>query len=170
MPPRRPERGPDFNSHDTAQICLNGHFINGFYHDAPQFRQDFCKQCGAKTIIQCQDCNAEIIGYYRNAAPINLRPDVPSFCNNCGKPYPWVAAKMYAAKAMVDELDGLTDAERITIKASIDDIAANTPMTEVAVVRVKKLIPKVLASGGEALRKLIVDIASESAAKALKGQ
>jgi hypothetical protein len=70
---------------------------------------------------------------------------------------------------MADELEGLTDAERLTIKASIDDIAANTPMTEVAVVRVKKLIPKVLASGGEALRRLIVDVASETAAKALKG-
>jgi hypothetical protein len=70
---------------------------------------------------------------------------------------------------MVDELQGLTDAERITIQTSIDDIAANTPMTEVAVVRVKKLMPKVLSSGGEALRKLIVDIASEAAAKTLKG-
>jgi len=70
---------------------------------------------------------------------------------------------------MVSELQGLTDADRLIIQTSIDDIAANTPMTEVAVVRVKKLIPKVLSSGGEALRKLIVDVASETAAKALKG-
>jgi len=71
---------------------------------------------------------------------------------------------------MADELDGLTDAERLTIKASIEDIAANTAMTEVAVVRVKKLFPKILSNGGEALRRLIVEVASETAGKALRGQ
>ena len=70
---------------------------------------------------------------------------------------------------MADELDGLTDVERITLKANIDDIAANTPMTEVAALRIKKLIPTVLSSGGEALRTLVVEIASEAAAKVLKG-
>lgn len=167
MPPRTHEK--DFHSHDAAQICVNGHWIIGNFHDAPAFRQDFCRQCGAKTITGCPSCNAEIRGYYRNTAPINLRQEVPAFCANCGKPYPWIAAKIHAAKAMADELEGLTDAERLIIKASIDDIAANTPMTEVAVVRVKKLIPKILSSGGEALRRLIVDVASETAAKTLKG-
>jgi hypothetical protein len=47
---------------------------------------------------------------------------------------------------MAGELDGLTDAERITLKANLDDIAANTPMTEVAAVRIKKLMPRVLPS------------------------
>ncbi|HXD15986.1 MAG TPA: DUF2321 domain-containing protein [Vicinamibacterales bacterium] len=166
MPPRRHKE--DFDSHDTAQICLNGHWISGSYHDAPEFREPFCKHCGSRTIIQCEHCHTEIRGFYRDAIP-SLERTVPAFCHGCGKPHPWVAAKIHAAKAMVSELQGLTDADRLIIQTSIDDIAANTPMTEVAVVRVKKLIPKVLSSGGEALRKLIVDVASETAAKALKG-
>jgi hypothetical protein len=167
VPPRRHLK--DFDSHDTAQICVNGHWISGTYHDAPAFRQAFCKECGARTIIECEQCRTEIQGHYRNAAPMDWTVRVPVYCHACGKPYPWVEARIHAAKALVEELQGLTDAERITIQTSIDDIAANTPMTEVAVVRVKKLLPKVLSGGGEALRKIIVDIATETAAKALKG-
>jgi Uncharacterized protein conserved in bacteria (DUF2321) len=37
------------------------------------------------------------------------------------KPHPWTAAKVVAAKAMVDELSGLDDAEKVLLKASIDD-------------------------------------------------
>jgi len=77
----------------------------------------------------------------------------------------WTAAKVIAAKAMADELEGLNDAERLLVKASIDDIAADTPMSEVAAVRIKKLMPKVLTTGGEVLRKLIVDVASEQPRK-----
>jgi hypothetical protein len=153
--------------YDTAQICLNGHWISGSFHDFPQFRQAFCKECGAGTVTSCANCGAEIQGHYRGS--MSTRHEVPSFCHACGKPYTWMTAKIHAAKAMADELEGLTDAERITLKANIDDIAANTPMTEVAAVRVKKLIPKVLSSGGEVLRKLVVEIASEAAAKVLKG-
>ena len=167
MPPRRGEK--DFYSYDTAQICVNGHVVNLSYHDGPQFRRDFCVDCGARTIITCPSCNTEIVGHYRNHTGLEP-PMTPRFCTACGRPYPWIHARIAAAKAMADELDGLSDAERITIKASIDDIAADTPMTEVAVVRVKKLIPKVLAGGGEALRRLIVDVASETASKTLKGQ
>jgi hypothetical protein len=35
---------------------------------------------------------------------------------------------------MADELDGLNDTERLALKATIQGIAANTPMTEVAAV------------------------------------
>jgi hypothetical protein len=167
MPPRRHDK--DFDSHDAAQICVNGHYILGFYHDSPGFRQKYCRHCGALTIFKCEHCDAEITGHYRNTAPIRLREEVPAHCHNCGRPYPWIAAKIHAAKAMADELDGLTDAERILLKASIDDIAANTPMTEVAVVRVKKVMPKIGGAIGEAFRKLIVDVSSETAAKLLKG-
>jgi len=57
MPPRRhPE---DFSSYGTAQVCLNGHLANLSYHDSPEFRQEFCNQCGARTVTQCQSCGIE---------------------------------------------------------------------------------------------------------------
>lgn len=95
--------------------------------------------------------------------------EVPTFCGNCGKSFPWTAAKILAAKAMADELQELSEADRITLKASIDDIAANTPMTEVAVVRVKKLIPKLAKESADVLRRLVVDVASEAAKKLMNG-
>ena len=55
------------------------------------------------------------------------------------------------------------------LKASIDDIAANTPMTEVAVVRLKRLIPKLAKDSADVLRRLVVDVASETAKKMMTG-
>jgi hypothetical protein len=40
---------------------------------------------------------------------------------------------------MVDELEELDSHEREVLKRSIDQIAADTPMTEVAVIRFKRL-------------------------------
>jgi len=94
----------------------------------------------------------------------------PEYCADCGRPYPWTASKLDAARAMADELDGLTEAQRLTLKASIDDIAGETPTTQVAVVRVKKLISQVPSVAGEAIRKLVVDVASETAKKLLTGK
>jgi hypothetical protein len=156
--------------YDAAQVCLNGHVITDTYHRSPEFRQKFCDKCGQPTIYQCPKCKTEIRGDYHveNLFVITTGEKTPpAFCFACGKPFPWVAAKIAAAQALADEVDGLTDAERITLKASIEQIAAETPMTDVAVVRLKKLIPKVLAGGGEALRRLVVDVASEAAKKSM---
>lgn len=153
--------------YDTAQICLNGHVATGSYHDSPEFRQDYCKHCGVKTTIHCSSCNKEINGRFRGHMSLS-NISAPSFCIGCGKPYPWTAAKVVAAKAMVDELSNLDESERVLLKASIDDIAADTPMTQVAVVRVKKLIPK-MGDLAPAMRKLFVDVAGKAAAEMLKG-
>lgn len=153
--------------YDTAQVCLNGHVATSHYHDYPEFREDFCSECGAPTTTTCHVCAKEIRGSYRDTASLGDF-DPPSFCINCGKPFPWTGAKIAAAKAMADELSDLTDHERVLLKASIDDIAADTPMTQVAVVRFKKLLPKMgeLADG---MRKLVVEIAGKTAAELLKG-
>ena len=39
--------------------------------------------------------------------------DVMRFCGNCDRPFSWTTQKLYAAKAMADELGGLSDADRI---------------------------------------------------------
>ncbi len=68
---------------------------------------------------------------------------------------------------MADELSELSEHERILLKASIDDIAVDTPMTQVAVARFKKMIPKMgeLADG---MRKLAVEVPSKTAADLLR--
>jgi hypothetical protein len=162
----------DMGQYDTAQVCLNGHVITDTYYRVPQFRQDFCSMCGQATVHQCKACGTEIRGDYYVPGVIDLtmsKKVAPSFCHGCGKPHPWTAAKILAAQAMADEVEGLNDAERVMLKASIEQIASDTPMTEVAVTRIKKLIPKVAKEGVGALRRLIIDVAGKTGAELMKG-
>ena len=82
---------------------------------------------------------------------------------------PWTVSKINAAKAMADEILELSDHERVLLKASIDDIVSDTPMTEVAVLRFKRLIPKMANETAGAMRRLVVDVAGKAAAELLKG-
>jgi hypothetical protein len=128
MVERRNYNGRILDGWDTAQICLNGHTVNTMFVNEPDHNSAFCKGCGAKTITACPTCSAPIRGHYH----IEMTPGRPplggpsAFCHGCGKSYPWTSARIAAAKSMVDEVEGLDDAERILLKASIDDIAAET--------------------------------------------
>ena len=44
---------------------------------------------------------------------IGGKVSVRNYCHGCGKPYAWTRSKIIAALAMADEVDGLTDAERV---------------------------------------------------------
>jgi hypothetical protein len=71
---------------------------------------------------------------------------------------------------MVDELEELSAAEREILRKSIDQIAVDSPMTEVAVARFKKMLPKLAKESAGAMRRLVVDVAGKAAAELLKGQ
>lgn len=70
---------------------------------------------------------------------------------------------------MAEEVEGLTDADRIMLKASIDEIVADSSMTEVSVVRIKKLIPRTAKESVCAMRRLVIDVAGKTAAELLNG-
>src|SRR5258708_3342166 len=153
--------------YDTAQVCLNGHVITDRYRSYSEFQKSFCDKCGQATIVQCPSCKRDIQGEYVVEGVIGFggEPKAPSYCHSCGKPYPWTAAKINAAQAMADEIDELSDADKILLKTSIAQIAVDSPMSEVAVVRIKKILPKIAKGLGDVLRKLIIDVASETIKK-----
>ncbi len=156
------------NWYDTAQVCLNGHPINSMARLSPQRNQKFCSKCGAQTITECQLCKAPIRGYYHsNVTVIGFEYVPPKFCDNCGKPYPWTDLKLKAAQELIDEAEKLTDREKDILKQSLDDLVRDTPNTQVAVLRFKKLAAKAgdVVLGG--LRDIMVDVASETAKKIL---
>jgi hypothetical protein len=155
--------------YDTAQICLNGHVVTGSSVSLPQFKKNFCDKCGAKTIDACPKCKAPIKGNY-DAPGISIAPySVPRFCDACGQPYPWTEARIKAAQDLSDELDKLTPEDKETLKKSIDDIIRDTLQTQVAATRFKKLVAKAGADAATALRQILMDIASETAKKAIWG-
>lgn len=155
--------------YDIAQICLNGHVINSATQKMPHRSQPHCDECGAKTITKCPDCEASIRGSYLSPRRYAQIFDIsaPSFCINCGQPFPWTRAKLEAAKEMALEIDGLNDKEKSILAESLDDLVSETPRSALAVTRVKKLLSKVGVDAYEVLRKLLVDITSEAIRKQL---
>ncbi|RAN86891.1 hypothetical protein B5P41_26760 [Bacillus sp. SRB_28] len=155
--------------YDTAQICLNGHIINDSVTLYPKRKQDFCDKCGDKTIMFCQNCNANIRGDYHvpGVGSLGLTYTPPGYCYSCGKPYPWTASALEAAKELAKEVEGLTPAEQELLSQSIDEIVKNGPKTVVATTRFKKLATKFGSGIGNAFREILVDVVSESVKKSL---
>ncbi len=154
--------------YDVAQICLNGHLINDLVLARPELNKNFCDKCGAATITTCQKCNAEIPGERLPVSGfLRTRILVPAFCSNCGTSYPWTEKGLEAARELIRELEGLSEDEKAILAKDLDDIITDTPKTKVAAVRWKKALSKVGKETAHALRDILVDIASETAKKAL---
>lgn len=77
-------------SYDVQQVCLKGHQITAHYNSSPQFRRDYCPECGSKTLHACPNCGKAIPGYYHEENVFYFaETPVPTHCESCGKPYPW---------------------------------------------------------------------------------
>ena len=94
---------------------------------------------------------------------------MPWFCHNCGKPYPWTESRIQAAKELIELEDKFSDAEKIALAADLPDLIRDTPRTQVAATRFKKLAAKAAGGVASALRDIIVDVASEAAKKTILG-
>jgi hypothetical protein len=158
----------DSGEFDVGEICLNGHATNGSAKFSPEFCQTFCQRCGETTIQACPQCHVEIRGRYR--VEITTRPYVPPrFCHNCGKPYPWTARTLEAAKVDALELQTLTTEERVQLAQSLDDLVKDTPMAQVAAGRFKRLASKAGRGAPECFKDVLVDLVSETVKKTIWG-
>ena len=95
--------------------------------------------------------------------------ELPSFCEACGKPYPWTERKLQAAKELIDREQSLAPHEKIALEADISDITHDAPRTQAAAIRIKGFLAKVPGVVGSALRDIVVDVASEAAKKIILG-
>lgn len=158
--------------YDVAQICLNGHIITRNANRSPQLRQNHCKKCGEPTIMKCPSCGADIQGEYHVDGVFvgGFRtPPPPNFCHVCGHPYPWTERKIQAARELADQLEELTIEEREKLKSDFDVLAKDTPQTEVAATRFKRIMSKVGKDSYSAMRSIVTDIVSEALKKSLFG-
>jgi hypothetical protein len=117
--------------------------------------------------MQCQKCNCPIRGVSEGMYIIYFK--IPSYCIECGNPYPWTEKKIQATKELIDELDELTPEEREKLKLSINDLITDTPRSEVAVTIFKKNIPKINKVLAKSLLDMAVGIATDAVKKSLLG-
>jgi hypothetical protein len=63
----------------------------------------------------------------------------------------------------------LSSADKATLKATLDDLTVDTPRTELAAYHFKKFISKIGPTAGDVLTKIIVNVVTEAAKKAMSG-
>ena len=158
--------------YDTAQICLNGHVITDSSKTTPGLKRQFCDKCGAATITECPKCKANIRGHYHVPGIISVGKGfkAPKFCSDCGAAYPWTESSLKAVHALANEIEQISDDEKNILTHSLDDLVKETPQTEVAAIRVKKIMRKAGTEAAYALREILIDIISETARRAIFGQ
>ena len=158
---------PD-NWYDSAVICKNGHVITSMAKSYPDDAVKFCQRCGAENISQCLNCNEGIRGYEHIDGVLG-GPEYsrPRFCIHCANAYPWTEAAIEAAMELAQELEGLDQNEKDTLKDSIGELVRDTPKTVVATSRFKTLVAKAGKGTAELFRSLLVDVASEAVKKSL---
>jgi len=155
--------------YDVAQICLNCHVINSSSISFPRFNKKFCNRCGSPTITECPSCKTSIRGRYKDSLGVSAFP-APSYCDNCGKPYPWISSAIEAARELTKELDSLDKEEKETLTKSIDEIVIETPKTKLEALKFKKLMLKVGKEAAELFKSTLASIVSETAKKIIWGQ
>ena len=92
----------------------------------------------------------------------------PAYCFNCGKPFPWTSSHIEAVHELLAIDSKLSPDDRDTMHAILPDLLAETPKTQVAVVKAKGYHgengPKLFIN---ALKVIIGGFASETVKKAL---
>lgn len=154
----------------TAQVCLNGHVVNDNYEISPEFRKPFCTKCGQPTITQCPSCNTNIQGNYHvdGVAFLTTRePTAHAYCHNCGKPYPWTEANLNAISELLELDEQLQESDIATMKEILPDLLTDTPKSKVAEAKYKIIMRKAGRATYEAVKEIIIGIASETIKKSL---
>jgi hypothetical protein len=161
--------------YDVAQICLNGHVVNDSYNVFPEENQDFCHSCGAETIKKCLNCNKKIKGrYIPSHDDVVIIPggeyEIRSYCDCCGKPYPWTEEKIKAAKELTSELEYLSEEEKETLQNSIEYIVSDNPRTQLEATKFKRIMSNVGSETYGIFRDILVDVLSSTAKKIIYGE
>lgn len=161
----------DDSWYDTAQVCVNGHVITTSATTSRALLQPRCSRCGSETITTCPSCGASIHGHYHipGVFAVGFKEPTPAYCHQCGSAYPWTTSALEAARELADEIDGLTLEEREQLKQTLDDIVRETPRTQVATLRFKRLVAKAGSGTAEMFKQVLVDVVSESVRKVIWG-
>lgn len=131
-------------------------------------KEVFCSKCGAATITKCQRCGTDISGWRKELTRWLVATDkAPNFCSNCGSPYPWTESRLRAAHDLANEISGISEDERRFLTQSLDELVKDSPQTQVAAVRFKKIMLKAGKQIASGFREILIDIISETAKRVI---
>lgn len=121
--------------------------------------------------MQCSHCAASIRGEYHVEGVFGFGLDYqpPAFCHNCGKAFSWTERKIASAVELVEVGAELPEAELEQFRADLSELTRDSPRTQVAALRFKKVMKKVGTSVASGVRDIVVDVISEAAKKSIWG-
>jgi len=158
----------------TAQICTNGHIITDAYREESDKINKNCKECGAKNITNCPNCDAPIQGRWITswASTGEVRPlrKSPNFCHACGTPYPWTLIKRDQIIELINEIPDLQQSEKDTLIKSISYLSSDDSLGVSSAERFKRFFADIQKNIGSALYKLVIDISSETVKRIIESQ
>lgn len=167
------QQGPGLGDFETALICENGHVLTSGLETSPEQKMPFCSDCSAATLDKCPnpDCGAPITGHQVIPGIIGFdrRYRAPNYCGSCGGPFPWTARRLEAAQLLAAESE-LPESEQAQLAESLRDVTYDGPRTQLAVLRIQRLLGKVSPPIADAVNKFAIDVASETAKKLLTGE
>lgn len=142
----------------NAIICKNGHVISAIGDNTDKF----CKICGSETITACTQCQTPIRGKICNdMLLIGINYELPAYCYKCGAPFPWTVSALDAAKEIINFDSAIPDNEKEMVIHSIPDIISETPKSNIAAIRFKKVMSCAGKFTADALRQFIIDFGCE---------
>jgi hypothetical protein len=160
----------------VLQVCLKGHLIQEHFrgelneHLQTPLRglERFCSQCGSKTIAHCPNCHREIRNESLESllSAIPSPTQLPSFCIDCGSPYPWVQWKIDTISGLIDQAEG-DKGEAQDLKDLLPSIVRETSETPLAIARWKGFLNSVVPSIREAFIKNLAQVGLEIVLKKL---
>jgi hypothetical protein len=92
---------------------------------------------------------------------------IPSYCCDCGQPFPWTETALQAACEFADELDALSAEEKADLKATVPDLVSDNSRTPLAVSRLRKLFSKIGKPATQSFLQILVSVLTEEAKRQL---
>ena len=149
-----------------VNVCLNGHWsISGRLLQNEQY----CEKCGQKIIDKCPSCGAFIkeLGQASIVSVGFQEYELAAYCKKCSKAYPWTQSALEATAKIILAENQLSDSDKKMLIASLPDIIADTPKTELAAMRLKRAAASAGKFTTKALLQFAIDFGGSVALKAL---
>jgi hypothetical protein len=155
----------------VAEVCPNGHVTAKAADTNPELREKFCRNCGEPTMMDCPSCQTPIRGDYvvLGGQSLYFKYDPPAYCHNCGTAFPWTERKIAGAVELLEVDGNLSPAEITQFRTDLVVMTKDTPQTQVASLRFKKVMLKVGKSVADSVREIVVSVLSEVAKNQIKG-
>lgn len=118
-----------------AFICEKGHAVST---SLSACNAKFCN-CGAKIISNCTFCGSLIRGRPVDTY-IPVSYEVPAYCPQCGRPFPWTTLAIESTVLALKEAKTLSDTDIQLLVEILPDAMVQTPQTPLAAVRILNAI------------------------------